>query len=98
MMNPIFYLIDLVLGVYEFAIIIYIVMSWLIHFRVINEHQPFVRGVFDALARVIEPALAKIRSKLKGFGGQIDLSPIVLFIAVAFIRYCLHYISVKFGI
>ena len=54
-------------------------------FNIVNARNPFVASVGDFLHKVTEPALRPIRRFLPDLGG-IDISPIVLFIIIYFIR------------
>lgn len=69
------------IGIIEFLLIIWIILSWLISFNIINEYQPFVQKIYTALQRLFEPVLHPIRRFMPDLGG-LDLSPIVLFLAL----------------
>lgn len=84
-MVSIFMVIDLVLQLYVWALIIGAVLSWLIAFNILNARQTLVFTVNDFITRITEPALARIRRYVPGING-IDLSPIVLILAVVFVR------------
>lgn len=77
--------IDLILGLYTWVLIISAVMSWLIAFNVINTYSPAVRSIGQVLYVVTEPLLRPIRRILPSTGG-VDFSPIVLLIAIFFLR------------
>ena len=78
-------LIDTIITLYIWSLLIYVVASWLIAFRIINPWQPLVRNILNALERIHEPLMAPIRSVMPNLGG-IDLSPIILLLAVQFLR------------
>ena len=61
------------------------VFSWLYAFNVVNPRNQFVGTVGNFLFRVTEPLLRPIRRILPDLGG-IDLSPIVLLLAIFFVR------------
>ena len=84
-MNPITWLIYTALNIYMWIVLIYIIMNLLIHFNIINRYQPFVQQLNAALARLTEPALSRIRKILPPIGG-IDLSPLILVIALQFLQ------------
>lgn len=84
-MNALFWLIDQVIGFYITLVIVQVVLSWLIAFNVINTRNRFVYMVGEFLYRVTEPALKPIRRLLPTMGG-IDLSPVVLILALYFLR------------
>lgn len=78
-------LIDTIITLYIWSLLIYVVASWLIAFRIINPWQPLVRNILNALERIHEPLMAPIRPVMPNLGG-IDLSPIILLLAVQFLR------------
>ncbi len=84
-MHAIFWLIDTVLSIYIMLVFAQVVLSWLVAFNVVNTRNRFVYLVGDFLHRVIEPALRPIRRMLPSFGG-IDVSPMVLLVALYFVR------------
>jgi YggT family protein len=79
--NLLFTIIDL----YWWVIIAMAVMSWLIAFDVVNTRSRAVYTVWNALNALTEPVLQPIRSILPSFGG-LDISPIVLLLALQFLR------------
>jgi len=85
-MRAFFLVVDLALQFYVILIIAAAVMSWLIAFNVVNTRNQFVGMVADFLYRITEPALRPIRRLLPSFGG-IDISPVILFFIIVFIRY-----------
>ncbi len=84
-MNAILILIDSVVDIYIFTLLAYVIASWLIAFKIINPWQPFVRSILGALGALHEPILARIRNVLPSLGG-LDLSPIIVLLAVQFLR------------
>ena len=78
-------LIEYILVIYTWILVIYIVLSLLISFGVVNAYNRFVNIVFDAVQRVTEPVLAPIRRFLPNTGA-LDFSPIVVFIGIWAVR------------
>jgi len=70
---------------YIYIIIASAVMSWLMAFNVVNPYNPFVRAVWQGLNAVTEPLLRPIRRWMPDLGG-IDISPVVLILACAFVQ------------
>ena len=83
--DPIFRIVILALDIYVWAIIISAIMSWLVHFDVVNRRNPLVHTIGSFLWRITEPALRPIRRFIPNLGG-IDISPIVLILAIYFIQ------------
>jgi YggT family protein len=88
MLNPIAYLILQILNIYEWIVILAIVMSWLTAFNVINVHNDFARSILRVLLALTEPVFRPIRKVIPAVGG-LDLSPIVVFIVIATIQYAM---------
>ena len=84
-MRSILWLFDTVITLYVYILIASAVLSWLVAFNVVNDRNPIVAQVGDFLYRVTEPALRPIRNILPNLGG-IDISPIILVLALYFIR------------
>ena len=82
--------IDVVLGVVIFIMIAQIIVSWLLAFNILNMSNQFVAMVANALYHITDPLLRPIRRLLPNFSG-LDISPIVLFLAIYFIRLVILY-------
>ena len=84
-LGPLIEVIIIAIDIYIWVVIIWIIMSWLIAFNVINTHNRFVYAVNHFLYRATEPALRPIRRFVPVIGG-LDVSPIVLFLALFFLQ------------
>src|SRR5579875_2067748 len=84
-MNPFLWLVDTIITIYIWLLIASAVLSWLIAFNVVNTRNPIVHSIGDFLYRVTEPLLRPIRNVLPNLGG-IDVSPVILIIALLFIE------------
>ena len=73
------------LDLYKDAIIASAIMSWLIAFQVINTRNDIVRAVWNFLDALTTPMLRPIRRFMPNTG-SIDLSPVVLFLAVLLVQ------------
>jgi len=85
-MRALFLVIDLALQLYIWIVIAMAIFSWLVAFNVVNTRNPVVGMIGDFLYRITEPALRPIRNMLPNLGG-IDISPVILFLIIVFIRY-----------
>ena len=85
MSNPFIWLVLTALDLYMWIVIIGVILSWLVAFKVVNTQNRFVYLAGDFLHRVTEPALRPIRRFLPTLGG-IDLSPIVLILLLFFAK------------
>ena len=84
-MQAFLWLIDTLIRLYIWIIIAAVVLSWLVAFNVLNPHNNIVRAIGDGLYRLTEPALRPIRNVMPNLGG-LDISPIILIIALWFFR------------
>ena len=82
---PLLRLLITVLNLYTFAIFIYIILSLLEQFGIVNRYNQVVYFVHNMLFRLCEPLLARIRLFLPNLGA-IDLSPMVLILGIYFIQ------------
>jgi YggT family protein len=85
-MRALFLVIDLALQLYIWIVIAMAIFSWLVAFNVVNTRNNVVAMIGDFLYRITEPALRPIRNFLPNLGG-IDISPVILFLIIVFIRY-----------
>ena len=76
-------LIDTMLNLYKWCLIIYVILSWLISFNVLNTYNKFVFTANDFLYKITEPALRPIRKVIPSLGG-IDISPVILILIIHF--------------
>jgi len=74
---PILIVISAVLKFYMYAVFIWVILSWLVQFNVVNSRNQFVSIVGRALDQIIEPVLRRIRRFVPP-AGNVDLSPIAL--------------------
>lgn len=81
LLSPIFEVLQIVLELYSWVVIVSVIMSWLVQFGVINTHNRAVYMIGSTLNQLVEPPLKFIRRYLPMFG-NLDLSPIVLLLAI----------------
>lgn len=70
-------LVEILLGVYMWVVIGRAILSWVNP----DPYNPIVRFLHD----VTEPLLSRIRRMLPAFGGGMDLSPMILILAIYFL-------------
>ena len=87
------YIIFQILQIYKYAVIIYVILSMLISFNIINTNNRIISIVMDFLFKLIEPLLRVIRNVIPNFGA-IDISPVILIIVIE----AFQYIMTKYGI
>ena len=74
-----------IINLFQFILIIYIIGTWLVNFNIINTSNRFVYSVMEAMYRLCEPSLNFVRKYLPAFG-SIDLSPIVVYLGLWFLK------------
>jgi len=79
------YFISPILGVLIFVIVIQIIMSWLIHFNVINIRNQLVSTIYHMLTNIVRPILAPAQRLIPSFGGM-DFSPIIVILVLQWIQ------------
>ena len=80
----------LALDLYVWVVIASAILSWLIAFGVVDMRNQFVRSIAHMLYQVTEPVLRPIRNFLPNLGG-VDISPIILLLAIFFIQRFIGY-------
>jgi len=93
-MNPFLWLVDTIINIYIWLLIASAVLSWLVAFNVVNARNPIVHSVGEFLYRVTEPLLRPIRNMLPNLGG-IDVSPVILIIALLFLRQLIFWLYIR---
>lgn len=78
-------LIYIVLDLYKWCLIVFVILSWLIAFNVVNTYNRFVFAVNDFLYKITEPALRPIRRVVPNLGG-VDISPVILILLIWFLQ------------
>ena len=84
-MNSILALLIQIINLFQFILIVYIIVTWLVNFNIINTGNRFVFSIMDALYRLCEPSLNFVRRYLPVFG-SLDLSPIVVYVGLWFLK------------
>lgn len=93
MLNPFIDLIGSVIHLYTLVIIVWVVLSLLIQFDVVNRYNRLISQVFSVLGQLVEPALKPIRRFMRRILPQlfaIDLSPIILLLLLSFINNAMY--------
>ena len=78
-------LFDRIVYLYIWVLIINAVISWLIAFNVLNTSNRFVFSILEVSYKLTAPPLNFIRRFLPNLG-PIDVSPVILILALVFIR------------
>ena len=84
-MKSVLILFDNIISLYIWILIINVIISWLVAFNVLNTSNRFVYSLLDVSYKLTAPPLNYIRRLLPNLG-SIDISPIILILALMFIR------------
>ena len=93
-MNSILILFNDIVRLYIWVLVINAGASWLVAFNVINTSNRFVYSVLEISHKLTNPPLKIIRSFMPNLG-TVDISPIVLILALVFIRNFINEIFYK---
>ena len=80
------YIIYQILNLYKYSVIVYVIISMLISFNVININNQFISMIMNFLFKLVEPSLRIIRRIIPNFG-SIDITPVILIILIESILY-----------
>ena len=84
-MNAVVLLIERIIDLYVWVLIINVIFSWLVAFNVLNTQNRLVNSILEITYKLTDPPLNYIRKFLPNLG-SIDISPVVLILALIFIK------------
>ena len=84
-MKSVLILFDQAVSLYIWILIINAIISWLVAFNILNTGNRFVYSILDFSYKLTAPPLNYIRKFLPNLG-SIDISPVVLILALLFLR------------
>ena len=93
-MNSILILFNDIVRLYIWVLVINAVASWLVAFNVINTSNRFVYSVLEISYKLTNPPLRFIRGFMPNLG-SVDISPIILILALVFLRNFINEIFYK---
>jgi YggT family protein len=88
-MKAIYLLLFQIINIYEWIVIIHVVLTWLVAFNILNTQSRLVYAVLDFTYRATNPILDRIKNYVPNLG-QIDISPIILLLGLWFIKLCMQ--------
>ena len=84
-MKSVLILFDQAISLYIWILIINAIISWLVAFNILNTSNRFVYSILDVSFKLTAPPLNYIRKFLPNLC-SIDISPVVLILALLFLR------------
>jgi len=82
---PILKLFITITNIYTFCLTVWVVLRLLINFNIVNYHHRLVSTVMHFLDNLVEPFLKRIRRFIP-YLGSLDLSPLVLYLLIEFMK------------
>ena len=79
--NPFIEVLLLVLNLFQWSLVIYILISLLTQFGIINPYHSIISLIQNSLAQIHEPILNYIRRYVPIFG-NLDLTPLIVFVII----------------
>ena len=73
-----------VISLYSIVLIVYVVLSWLTAYNVVNPRHQIVVGIGRITSALVDPVLTPIRKIVPNIGG-LDISPIILLLVLHFL-------------
>jgi len=95
--NPFIDLILYLIQLYQWVVIAAVIASWLVVFNVINARNEIVRAILRVLDALTEPVFRQVRRIVPSIGG-LDLSPIIVLIALWFLERLIIWAALNAGI
>lgn len=97
-MNPLFMLIHILCNILFWIIIVSVILSWLVAFNVVNTRNPLMARLYEFLNGLTERLYAPIRRRIPTVYGGMDISPVIVLLALQMIQYTLVWLSAKYGL
>jgi YggT family protein len=82
LVDTLFYILSALISLTILAIFVWVILSWLVLFQVVNLRNPYVRQVSDFLDALMRPLLRPLRRFIPTFGG-FDITPVILIIVLS---------------
>lgn len=84
-MNSLVLLLDTLLKLYSYVIIMSVISSWLISFRIVDPSSRVVQRILYFLHILTDRVYSLVRRVIPVIGG-LDFSPIIVLLAIYFLR------------
>lgn len=77
-------LIHTVISLYSLVLLVYVILSWLTAYNVVNPRHQIVVAIGRITSALVDPVLRPIRKIVPSIGG-LDFSPIILILVLHFL-------------
>ena len=78
-------ILSLLINLYIAVIIIYVAVTWLINFKVLNTDNQQARNLVELLGKATDPVMKPIQRYIPPIGG-IDLTPLIVIIGLEILK------------
>ena len=78
-------ILSLLINLYIAVIIIYVAVTWLINFKVLNTDNQQARNLVELLEKATDPVMKPIQRYIPPIGG-IDLTPLIVIIGLEILK------------
>jgi YggT family protein len=97
-MNPLFHLVLILTNIIFWIIVVSVILSWLVAFNVVNVRHPFMGRVYAFINTLSEHIYRPIRKVIPTNFGGMDISPVVVLIALQLINYTVFWLHARYGV
>jgi YggT family protein len=95
--STVIWLIVEIINLYIYVILAAVIASWLIAFNVVNIRNEAVRAIVRVIDALTDPVFRLVRRVIPPIGG-LDLSPMIVLLALWAIQYFLVQLAFNYGI
>lgn len=81
LLEPFVYVLGLLVDVYFKIVVVQVVLSWLIHFKILEASNKYTQKTVEIIDRLTLPVYKKISEKIPPFSG-VDFSPFILILGL----------------
>lgn len=85
LLEPILSTLLLLIDLFQFCLIGYVILGWLIYFEIINRYNSAIMMIGQTFKKILDPFLNFVNRFMPRIGA-LDLSPLVLFVLIHFFR------------
>ncbi|MCR5225568.1 MAG: YggT family protein [Alphaproteobacteria bacterium] len=93
---PLLLLLKAVIGLAIIVVIADVMLSWLVAANVLNTNNQFVYLIIDTLSRISSFMLDPIRKRMPINMGMLDLSPVILILALSLLENVINRVLMRF--
>lgn len=81
LLEPFVYVLGLLVDIYFKIVVVQVVISWLLHFRILETSNKYTQKIVEILDKLTIPVYKKIAEKVPPFSG-VDFSPFILLLGL----------------